>query len=615
MCGIVGLWEFSKADVEECIIVSMVDALRHRGPDGHGFWRDKNVVLGQTRLSIIDLTPSGRQPMLSSDGRYILTFNGEIYNYKTLAHELHKEGVVFEVTGDTRVLLEACAHWGVEKTLPKLNGMFAFGFYDKKEELLFVARDRFGEKPLYYTYDDCRFAFASELKALKRLPGFNTAVDENALALYLRLNYIPCPYSIYKNCKKLFPGHYLKVKFQSVEDGCYYDLASVVPSEHPLNMSEQEIIDVLDEKLRKSVRERMVSDVPLGAFLSGGIDSSLVVALMQAQSTTPVKTFTVGFKDSCWDEAKYAEKIADYLGTDHTTVYISPEELYEDIYKIVDIYDEPFGDSSALPVLCISKYFKKHVSVALGGDGGDELFLGYYRHKWVPLFAALGRKIPNFALDFFEHFWNFCFSRKNPVLSGQIVKALRSLKGKNFFESYLNSVSYWSVNCDFSSTWFRKNTDLPDDAEQVAWLDLRTFLHDDVLCKVDRASMAVGLETRAPFLDHELVDFVTSIPLKIKFRNHEKKHLLKYVLNKYVPKHLWERPKMGFGMPLQKAFRTFLKSDFEALLKQDTMIWKFLDKNGVRLAWDKYISNRCDSGNSEGLLWNFWIGQRFLSKL
>ena len=336
---------------------------------------------------------------------------------------------------------------------------------------------------------------------------------------------------------------------------------------------------------------------------------------MQAQSTTPVKTFTVGFKDSCWDEAKYAEKIADYLGTDHTTVYISPEELYEDIYKIVDIYDEPFGDSSALPVLCISKYFKKHVSVALGGDGGDELFLGYYRHKWVPLFAALGRKIPNFALDFFEHFWNFCFSRKNPVLSGQIVKALRSLKGKNFFESYLNSVSYWSVNCDFSSTWFRKNTDLPDDAEQVAWLDLRTFLHDDVLCKVDRASMAVGLETRAPFLDHELVDFVTSIPLKIKFRNHEKKHLLKYVLNKYVPKHLWERPKMGFGMPLQKAFRTFLKSDFEALLKQDTMIWKFLDKNGVRLAWDKYISNRCDSGNSEGLLWNFWIGQRFLSKL
>ena len=313
-----------------------------------------------------------------------------------------------------------------------------------------------------------------------------------------------------------------------------------------------------------------------------------------------------------WDEAKYAEKIADYLKTDHTTVYISPEELYEDIYKIVDIYDEPFGDSSALPVYCISKHFKKHVSVALGGDGGDELFLGYYRHKWVPFFAALGRKIPNFALGFLENFWNFCFSRKNPVLSGQIVKALRSLKGKNFFETYLNSVSYWSVNCDFSSTWFRKNEKLPNNVEQVAWLDLRTFLHDDVLCKVDRVSMTVGLETRAPFLDYELVDFATSIPLEIKFRNREKKHLLKCVLNKYIPKHLWDRPKMGFGMPLSQAFRTFLKSDFEVLLKQDTMIWKFLDKKQIRIVWNEYISNQCDSENGEGLLWNFWIGQQFL---
>ena len=611
MCGIAGCFNFSEIEINSNEIISMIEALKHRGPNDNGIWQDQNVALGQTRLSIIDLKPTGHQPMISLDGNFVLVFNGEIYNYQEVARQLQQENIAFDVTGDTRVLIEACAHWGIERTLSKLNGMFAFALYDRREKSLVVARDRFGEKPLYYTNDSRKFAFASELKALKTLSDFNAEIDEDALALYLRFNYIPCPYSIYKNCRKLFPGYYLTINGKNVEEKCYYSLEKAFQKRTLSNLSETEYVDILDKKLQKSVKDRMVSDVPIGAFLSGGIDSSLMVALMQSQSSSPIKTFTVGFKDSCYDESQYAEAIAKYLKTDHTTIYISPEELWEDANKIIDIYDEPFGDASALSTYCIAKQFKKYVSVAIGGDGGDELFLGYHRQKWVPYLSKINKMVPNFFLEFCKKANNVLFSGNNSILGAKINKGLKALQGKTFLEAYLNSVSYWPIKTDVSKTWFAKNDALKNNAEQVAYLDLRTFLHDDVLCKVDRASMATSLESRAPFLDYELFEFATTIPLAQKFKNHTKKYLLKQVLNKYVPQSLWDRPKMRFGMPLDQAFRTSLKSNFENLLKQDTIIWKFLDNGNILSLWYKHLSN---DQNNELLLWNFYVAQMFLSK-
>ncbi len=589
----------------------MVKALKHRGPDDNGIWTEHNVALGQTRLSIVDLKPTGHQPMISNNGRYVLVFNGEIYNYKELAQQLQKEGVLFEPTGDTRVLLEACAHWGVEKTLPRLNGMFALGLYDRAEKTLVVARDRFGEKPLYYTYDGCKFAFASELKALKKVSFFNSKIDEEALALYLRFNYIPCPYSIYESCRKLFPGHYLIIKDKGCENKCYYSLKTAFDRRTLLNLPEEELINTLDAKLQNSVKDRMICEVPIGAFLSGGIDSSLMVALMQTQSKAPIKTFTVGFKGDYCDESKYAEAIAKYLKTDHTTVYILPEELWESATEAVDAYDEPFGDASAIGTYVLSKQFKKHVTVAIGGDGGDELFLGYHRHKWLPYLSGIGKWFPNSFLKFCEKTNDVLFSCRRPILHTQLNKGLHSLKAKHFIEAYINSVSYWSTRTNLSNTWFHENESLGCNAEQVSYLDLRTFLHDDVLCKVDRASMAVGLETRAPFLDYKLSEFAMAIPLNQKFKNHDKKYLLKRVLSKYIPQSLWDRPKMGFGMPLAQALRTSLKMDFDNLLKKDTVLWKYLAKSQVQRLWNEHLIN---AQNNELLLWNFYVAQRFLLK-
>lgn len=613
MCGIVGLCRFKNFSTQEVLedVGCMITTLHHRGPDDQGVWHEDSIALGQSRLAIIDLSNCGHQPMLSEDKRYVLVFNGEIYNYKALVKQLAEDGYIFEVRNDTTVLLQACIHWGIEKTLHRLNGMFAFAFYDIKEQVLTIARDRFGEKPLYYAYNDNYFAFGSELKALCTLPDFNREIDEEALNLYLRLNYIPCPYSIYKSAKKLFPGHFLVLKDTKLEDHCYYDLEREITNRTLLDLSEEELVQALDEKLQKSVQERMVADVPIGAFLSGGVDSSLMVALMQSQSTIPIKTFTVGFEGSCWDESKYAEAIAKHLKTDHTTISINSHELFEYANEINDIYDEPFGDASALSTYCISKHFREYVKVAIGGDGGDELFLGYYRHKWVPTLSKLSKIMPRLILNISKYFNDRFIEIRNPILASKISKALRALNGNSFFETYMNSISYWPISCVLNHTWFKQNDNLLNDPHQVAYLDLRTFLHDDVLCKVDRASMHVGLETRAPFLDYDLVTFALSIPLKRKFPGKDKKHLLKCVLNRYVPKNLWNRPKMGFGMPLDQAFRTFLKDAFNDLLQKNTIVWNYLNKAEVYKMFNKHIAG---VNNYENLLWNFFVIQKFLLK-
>lgn len=608
-----GYWSLgTQPEATKNEIEKMVDALRHREPDDRGIWQNgRGLALGQTRLAIVDLKPTGHQPMVSEDGHYVLVFNGEIYNYKALAKMLTQDGCSCEATGDTRVLLQACSHWGVAKTLPRLNGMFAFGFYDCQEDLLLLARDRFGEKPLYYMSTGNTFAFASELKALARLSHFDKTIDTTALDLYLRLNYIPCPYSIYRDVEKLFPGHYLEVRAGKCTEKCYYDLAQVFKAREQITLPEAQIIQMLDEKLQKSVQERMVADVPVGAFLSGGIDSSLMVTLMQRQSRQPIKTFTVGFKNSCWDESGYAEAIAKHLGTDHTTVYIEPEELFAGAESIIDLYDEPFGDASALSTHCISKRFRSQVTVAIGGDGGDELFFGYHRHKWVPKLNSLARCTPSLLLSLAEKFNQRFLAVKRPIVAGKIQKGLRALHGRNFLEIYLNSVSYWPTPCSFDHTWFQPNKDIRNKVEQTAYLDLRTFLHDDVLCKVDRASMAVGLETRAPFLDYDLAAFAFQIPVKQRFTQGRKKHLLKSLLGKYLPQHLWDRPKMGFGMPLDQAIRTQLKTQYEVYLKMDSPLWAHSNQAAVQRCFAEHLSGKM---NHELLLWNFFVAQQFFAK-
>ncbi len=611
MCGIAGIWQFqTKTEQVELAARNMTRALAHRGPDDEGIWACEDIALGQRRLAIIDLNPSGHQPMCSLDGRYVLSFNGEIYNYKALADKLRAQNIPCEGRGDTQVLLQACITWGVEKTLPLLNGMFAFAFYDKQEKILSLARDRFGEKPLYYSFEQGCFAFGSELKALKALAGFKKTIDPHAVDLYLRLNYIPSPYTFYKEVKKLLPGRYLTISpTRGLKEGTYFDLEVALNQRSFCPLQGEALIDRLDDLLSQSVQDRMIADVPVGAFLSGGIDSSLMVACMQKQSIAPIKTFTVGFKNSPWDEAPYAEAIATHLKTDHTTLYIEPESILEYASAMSRLYDEPFGDASALSTHLVSKLFRKHVTVAIGGDGGDELFGGYHRHKWVPTLTKMAAYMPKSLLKVLVCLNKRFLSELSPVLASRANKALMALGGGHFLGTYLNSVSYFQTAPDWDKTWLRLHSALGETAEQVFYLDMRTYLHDDVLCKVDRASMAVGLETRAPFLDYDLVDFAWSIPLDQKFPNKEKKYLLKQLLGRYLPRHLWDRPKMGFGMPLADAFRKELRSLFETYLKADTLAWEHVDRRRIQTLWQQHLLGKV---NHESLLWNCFVLQQCL---
>ncbi|MDR2397046.1 MAG: asparagine synthase (glutamine-hydrolyzing) [Puniceicoccales bacterium] len=610
MCGITGLWRFkSDGDDLASTVTAMTQSLAHRGPDDQGVWLKEFIGLGQRRLAIVDLSARGHQPMCSKDGRYVLVFNGEIYNYKTLAQYLKNQGVACEAHNDTEILLQMCIQLGVSKVLPMLNGMFAFAFYDAQEKILYVARDRFGEKPLYYSFVDGQyFAFGSELKVFLQMSDFDRTVDETAFDLYLCLNYIPCPYSIYKRARKLFPGHYLMVTAAGIEESVYFDLTHTLEERRTVDLTEKECVDALERLLGQSVYDRMLADVPVGAFLSGGIDSSLMVALMQARSTQPIKTFTVGFKNSPWDESKYAEAIAQHLKTDHTTLFVDQDAVLENVNDITRIYDEPFGDASALSTHLISKLFKKHVTVAIGGDGGDELFVGYHRHKWIPRLYTLRKWLPTPVLSLVETINSRLLLERRPLLHLKLHKAIKSLRGKDFLSTYLNSVTYFDRPAILEKTWFRLHPHLRNNAEQVTYLDMRTYLHDDVLCKVDRASMAVGLETRVPFLDYNLVDFAWSIPLAHKFRRCVKKYLLKRVLERYVPKALWNRPKMGFGMPLGQAFRTSLRSTWEQYLETHTPLWNRIDHTKAKQLWQEHLFGKC---NHEVQLWNLFVAQQW----
>lgn len=599
MCGIIGFWAREKA--RSGLALEMAERIQARGPDDAGDWhgKDGTLALAHRRLSIVDLSPAGHQPMVSDCRQHVIAFNGEIYNHEDLCKELEAElgQVNWRGHSDTEVLLNSLRHWGVEKTLAKLNGMFAFAYWREKDQVLFLARDRMGEKPLYFGQQNGTFLFGSELKALKAHPSFVSEVDRNSLALYMRYNYIPAPYSIYHNIHKLKPAHYIAVSGygQSVsEQYCYWDLQKVANDglANPI-LDESQALEGLEGLLKDSVKRRMMADVPLGAFLSGGYDSTTVAAMMQVQSAKPVKTFSIGFKEDAFNEAQYAKQVAAHLGTEHTELYVEPQQALDVIPRLPEIYDEPFSDSSQVPTFLVSQLAKQHVTVALSGDGGDELFCGYSRYNlgysmWSKLnalpssfrhaLAWLCRVAPGARIDTLQRLLPERYRISN--LADRLPKFAEVLgfsSGEQFYKtlvSHQKNPSKLVLGSSEPGTILDTTKGMPefnDLRDQMMYLDMQSYLPGDILTKVDRASMAVSLEARVPLLDHRLVEYAWQFPLRMKIKNGQGKWPLRQVLYKYVPKEMMERPKQGFGVPIEHWLTGPLKDWAEALLDENRL--------------------------------------------
>ena len=583
MCGIAGVVErgVRSAALLEETARKMAAPLVHRGPDADGVWTDANagVGIGHRRLSIIDLSPAGAQPMVSASGRLAISYNGEIYNAAELRAELDARGVRFRGHSDTEVLLEACAAWGVERAAKRLIGMFAFALWDRTERQLYLVRDRIGIKPLYYRATAERFSFASELTGLRAHPEFRAEIDREAVDAFLALDYIPAPYSIYRGVRKLEPGTILRVRptaLDAVEIAPYWTLEEAARKgcADRFTGTFEEAADELERLLADAVKRRMVSDVPLGAFLSGGIDSSTVVALMQRQSAKPVKTFTIGFSEGAFDEAPYARAIAKHLGTDHHEHYVTPEEIREHGPAIMTHHDEPFADTSLLPTGFLSRLARREVTVALSGDGGDELFGGYPRH------LSAERILQHPALDY-GPLAKSLFHRFIPVMPRPWRKGVERVAGRRAGisaplsphemrqlargvyhpEQIHHCLAHGRVRLsggnvdgpalavDLVNAWLEQSSAMSP-SERQQYIDAAGYLPDNILTKVDRASMAVSLEVRVPVLDHRIVEFSFRLPPAMKTDGVETKRTLRSVLNHHLPKSMFERPKQGFGAPV-----------------------------------------------------------------
>lgn len=648
MCGITGFWDFSgesNTDRMQVIVRRMSDTLKHRGPDDGGVWVDQTtgIALGHRRLAIVDLSPLGHQPMASANGRYILVFNGEIYNFLQLRQELAHLGYRFRGESDTEVMLAAFSEWGLERSLSNFNGMFAFALWDRQEQRLHLGRDRLGEKPLYYGWVGSTFVFSSELKALKAYPDFPAQINRDALALYLRHNYIPAPYSIYQDIYKLPPASVLTVQTPDsshLHPVSYWSVQSVAQAgiAHPFPGDETEAIAQLDALLRDAISLRMVADVPLGAFLSGGVDSSTIVALMQVQSRKPIKTFTIGFYEDDYNEAQHAKAVAHHLATDHTELYVTPKDAIAVIPKLPSLYDEPFSDSSGIPTFLLSQLTRKYVTVSLSGDGGDELFAGYNRYFWgrriwqtigwipKPLRLLAASTLTTLSPET----WNHGFAQLSPLLPpplrqrylGDKLHKLAEVLGVASSQAlYRGLMSHWSE--PESLVWGSSepatalNTPqawaaLPDFTRRMMYLDTVTYLPDDILVKVDRASMGVSLETRIPYLDHRIVELVWRMPLAVKIRHNQGKWLLRQVLYQYVPKPLIERPKMGFGVPINSWLRESLRDWAEALLDEHRL-WQegFFNPQPIRQKWQEHLQG---DRNWQYPLWDILMFQAWLDE-
>lgn len=649
MCGIAGLFAAGgMPQGAKSILWRMAESLHHRGPDSHGIWLNAThgIGLAHQRLSIVDLSSQGHQPMASVSGRYHLVFNGEIYNFPALRHELEQAGCRFRGHSDTEVMLSAFDNWGLEDALKRFTGMFAFALWDGEARTLHLARDRMGEKPLYYGWVGRSFVFGSELKALCAMPEWRGDVDRDALALFMRFAYVPAPHSIYQGVHKLPPGNVLSIAATASPGDmpaprAYWPVGDVVATERAdaLECDDSEAVAQLDSLLRDAVAKMMVADVPLGAFLSGGIDSSLVVALMQAQSDRPVKTFTIGFRDEVYNEARHARAVAEHLGVDHSEIYVTPGEAMAVIPRLPTIYDEPFADSSQIPTFLVAQMAREHVTVALSGDGGDELFGGYNRHcRAAPVWervsglpGLLRNGLASAVHALSPTAWNAVYARFEPLLPARWRQRLPGEKLYKFAELlradsgaalYRELVSQWHdpdgvvLGTNELATALFDEGGWPEGislAEQMMFLDMTGYLPGDILTKVDRASMAVGLEARVPFLDHHVVEFAWSLPLDMKIRGGQGKWLLRQLLHRYVPSDLVERPKMGFGVPIDAWLRGPLRDWAEALLDEQRLRREgFFNVDMVHRCWREHLSER---RNWQHPLWCVLMFQAWLDEV
>jgi asparagine synthase (glutamine-hydrolysing) len=649
MCGISGFYDpFRRSGPSEMesVTARMASTLEHRGPDDSGVWvdADAGIALSHRRLSILDLSAEGHQPMFSADGRLAIVFNGEIYNFAALRGELESLGHSFRGHSDTEIMLAAITQWGLEGAVGRFVGMFAFALWDRQERTLHLARDRMGEKPLYYGWVNGAFLFASELKALRAHPQWRGEVDRNALTLFLRHNYIPAPHSIYQGLCKLMPGTVLSLPAALARPGelpvpiPFWSMKSVAETgaANPFAGSESEAADELEKLLKKAIGQQMVADVPLGAFLSGGVDSSTIVALMQAQSSRPVKTFTIGFHETGYNEAEFARDVADHLGTDHTELYVTPEEAMGVIPRLPTIYDEPFSDASQIPTFLVSQLARRHVTVSLSGDAGDELFGGYPRYSLAQkIWSRIGRapRVGRRALAALlrsvgVETWDSglgWLARLSPESLGadrvgdRVHKLADILAVDSPEQIYRGLVSHWkeperivigakepATALNDPSQW----VPLPDFFQRMMYLDAITYLPDDILVKVDRASMAVSLESRIPLLDHRVVEFAWRLPLSMKVKNGRSKWLLREVLHRHVPRKLIERPKMGFGVPTDIWLRGPLRDWAEQLLDSKRLRDEgFFAPAPIRQKWEEHLSGR---RNWQYYLWDILMFQGWL---
>lgn len=647
MCGFAGLWDHSSqqsaAELRENATV-MAEKLRHRGPNDRGVWVDPEtgVALGFRRLSIIDLSPEGSQPMTSSSGRFVIVFNGEIYNFIELRRELEaRSAPTFRGHSDTEVVLAAIEQFGIDGAIRRFVGMFAFALWDRRERQLVLVRDRLGEKPLYYGWVGSTLLFGSELKALRVHASFRGTIDREALADFMRFGYISAPATIYREFRKLPQGSMLRFDLSSTGSMPapteYWSVREVAEAGlgSRFKGTEADAADRLEELLTDSVRRQMIADVPLGAFLSGGIDSSAIVALMQAQSVRPVRTFTIGFDEANFDEAPFAQKVAQYLGTEHTELYIAPSEAQQVVGRLAGFYDEPFADPSGIPCIMLSELAAQHVTVCLSGDGGDELFAGYSWYSWsrkawnrVRWCPGLMRGVSSRLLGGIPvQGWNRVFDVLGPILpallrtshpGARIHNLARLLAQSNSMEDiHRLSQTAWEEEVILEGNPSRPTRDRSvassrhdeDPIRRMMARDMTTYLPDDILVKVDRASMGVGLEVRAPFLDHRVVEFAWSLPTEMNLHGGKTKRLLRRLLYRHVPRELIDRPKSGFCVPIGSWIRGPLRPWAESLLDERKLrLDGIFNPRFVRQTWDEHQTGICDRSQH---LWNILMFRAF----
>jgi asparagine synthase (glutamine-hydrolysing) len=636
MCGFAGYLS-KKINVTNATLAAMGKAIQHRGPDSSDTWTNSEYHIGlvHQRLAIQDLSPHGNQPMTSKSQRYVIAFNGEIYNFNKIREELIPEGHTFTGNSDTEVMLAAFEEWGLEKALSKFAGMFAFALVDLKRKELILARDRMGEKPLYYGEHNGGWLFGSELKALKQHSAWQGEINRDALPLLLRHNFIPAPHTIYKNIYKLLPSTFVRISLESkelIETKKYWSLAPCFSFEQSDEYTDfNSASKVLEEKLNSVIAEQMIADAPLGAFLSGGIDSSTTTALMQKQSDKKIKTFTIGFSEPEYNEAEHAKAVAKHIGTEHTELYVSAKDALDLIPRLPDIYDEPFADSSQLPTFLLCKMTKEKVTVALSGDGGDELFCGYsrymqYAQSWQQR-NTLKHRVKKTALNLPS---NTLARTSKLLMKTQRDLSLESIQEKikrerviantsTISEFYKEGVSYWVKPESIIVSGKEPNYSLSEEPpahiahdlhKTMMWQDLNWYLPDDILVKVDRAAMANSLETRVPMLDHRIVEFALGLPINMNVKGNTGKQLLRSVLFRHVPKELIERPKVGFAIPKAKWLREDLRDWAESLLNE-----KRLDNEGywntkiIRQKWQEHLKGEADNSFQ---LWGVLIFQDWL---